>query len=162
MKQSTTARPPSFFWQGLCILLPVALLAVIGFVTLQQDRRQVLHEAETRAQELATQLNTRLAQMIAAALVEDRMPASGFREQLVEGRFASMHSANTSNLAKVTVVRQFAETINGEAVEKEFQRSLNFVSDATDDLWLQDGDVIRVPDQMDNFSSGSTECRLAP
>ena len=50
-----TARstPPRFLWQGLLILLPVAVLAVVGFVSIQQDRALAQHEAKERAQALA-------------------------------------------------------------------------------------------------------------
>jgi signal transduction histidine kinase len=44
---------PVFFWRGLLIVLPVVVLAAVGFVSLRQDRRLVEHEAIERAQDLA-------------------------------------------------------------------------------------------------------------
>jgi hypothetical protein len=48
--------PPAFFWHGLLILLPVALLAAVGFFSLRQDRRLAQREAAERAQALADQV----------------------------------------------------------------------------------------------------------
>ena len=41
-----------FAWQAVLILLPVLILAGVGFSFLRQDRALVRHEAEARAQEL--------------------------------------------------------------------------------------------------------------
>jgi signal transduction histidine kinase len=48
-------RKPSFFWQGVLILAPVLVLAIIGVVALTGDKRLVRHEAEVRAQDVADQ-----------------------------------------------------------------------------------------------------------
>jgi signal transduction histidine kinase len=50
------ARKPTFLWQGLLILLPVALLAVVGLSAIRQDRAAVRQEARQRAQELLSQM----------------------------------------------------------------------------------------------------------
>lgn len=47
---------PSFFWQGLLILLPVAGLVGVGLYSLHQDRRLAETEATERAQQLANSL----------------------------------------------------------------------------------------------------------
>ncbi|MDR3378341.1 MAG: HAMP domain-containing sensor histidine kinase, partial [Verrucomicrobiae bacterium] len=48
-----TAAPlpskPSFFWQGLCIVLPVAVLAVACLISLRQDERTAENDAHERA-----------------------------------------------------------------------------------------------------------------
>jgi TolA-binding protein len=49
-------RKPTFLWQAVLILLPVLLLAVVGFFSLRQDRLLVQHEAAERAQTLAGNL----------------------------------------------------------------------------------------------------------
>ena len=48
-----TRRQPRFLWQGLLIMLPVAVLAAVGLLALRQDRQLVRHEAAERAQALA-------------------------------------------------------------------------------------------------------------
>src|ERR1041385_6337716 len=49
-------RTPSFFWQGVLILLPACLLAALGLYSLRKDRLLVESEARTRAQQLADNL----------------------------------------------------------------------------------------------------------
>src|SRR5512146_3032292 len=56
MAQYDPTRKPSFLWQALLIVLPVVLLAVVGFVSLRQDRLLVQSEAAERAQALARNL----------------------------------------------------------------------------------------------------------
>ena len=47
------ARTPGFFWQGVLILLPTALLAAAGIWALRRDYMQTRAEARERAQTLA-------------------------------------------------------------------------------------------------------------
>ena len=49
----TRARTPGFFWQGVLILLPTALLAAAGIWALRRDYMQTRAEARERAQTLA-------------------------------------------------------------------------------------------------------------
>ena len=58
---------PSFFWQGLLILLPVAVLTVFGAMSLVQDEQTVEREARKRA-EGNVQI---LAKAIAASVDQD-------------------------------------------------------------------------------------------
>jgi signal transduction histidine kinase len=53
MAVSRTSRKPTFFWQGMLILLPVAVLAAIGWVSLRQDKILADHDARERAQTIA-------------------------------------------------------------------------------------------------------------
>src|SRR5690349_11244810 len=46
-------RQPTFFWQGVLIVLPVVVLAGAAFVSLRQDRILARHEATERAETLA-------------------------------------------------------------------------------------------------------------
>jgi signal transduction histidine kinase len=48
-------RPPTFFWQGLLILLPVLVLALMGIVSIRKDRALVLQEARESAKVSAQQ-----------------------------------------------------------------------------------------------------------
>ena len=47
---------PSFIWQPVLIVLPVIILAVVGFLFLRQDRSLVRQEAAERAQVLAEEM----------------------------------------------------------------------------------------------------------
>jgi signal transduction histidine kinase len=49
-------KPPSFFWQGLLILLPAALLAAAGLYALRRDRLLAEHEAAESARKAASEL----------------------------------------------------------------------------------------------------------
>ena len=58
-KQVSAARShdkPAFVWQAVLILLPVAVLAVIGWASLRQDKILAEHDARERAQSIADQL----------------------------------------------------------------------------------------------------------
>ncbi|HSY18213.1 MAG TPA: ATP-binding protein [Candidatus Acidoferrales bacterium] len=59
-EQPESARPekpsPTFFWQGVMILLPVAVLAVVSLVSLQQDERAAEAGARARAVQNAQSL----------------------------------------------------------------------------------------------------------
>jgi signal transduction histidine kinase len=51
MDRTDTGRRPSFFWQGLMILLPVTVLAVVGLYSLRQDEQAAEQAARKRAAE---------------------------------------------------------------------------------------------------------------
>ncbi len=53
MAQPGPKRNPTFFWQGLLILLPVGLLAAVGVFFVRQDKLLAEHEAVQRAQSIA-------------------------------------------------------------------------------------------------------------
>src|SRR5947208_2516512 len=57
MPAPANREQPAFFWQGLLIVLPVFVLAGMGFFSLRQDRILARHEAAERAQSLAEQLS---------------------------------------------------------------------------------------------------------
>jgi len=44
-------KKPRFFWQGVCVLLPVAILAVVSLVSLRHDERHAEADARNRAAE---------------------------------------------------------------------------------------------------------------
>src|SRR2546426_8620960 len=76
-----SARPAGFFWQGVLILLPTALLAGVGIWALRRDYVQTRQEAREQAQtfsdaaanHLWTELNN------AARLVTQERRWLGFR-----------------------------------------------------------------------------------
>jgi signal transduction histidine kinase/tetratricopeptide (TPR) repeat protein len=49
-------RKPTFLWQAVLILLPVIVLAAVGWASLRQDRILAQHEATERAQAIANDL----------------------------------------------------------------------------------------------------------
>ena len=53
MASPRTSRKPTFFWQGMLILLPVAVLAALGWASLRQDKILAEHDARERAQTIA-------------------------------------------------------------------------------------------------------------
>lgn len=62
-------RPsPGFFWHGLLILLPVALLAGVGLLLVREDQRLAEQDARQRADEILQQLAPGLARGVAEAL----------------------------------------------------------------------------------------------
>src|SRR5437588_11767099 len=53
MGPSRSNRKPTFVWQALLIVLPVAVLAAVGIFSLRQDKILAQHEANERAQTIA-------------------------------------------------------------------------------------------------------------
>ena len=60
MAAPRTSRKPTFLWQGVLILLPVAVLAVIGLASLRQDKILARHDAAERAQVVADDLASKI------------------------------------------------------------------------------------------------------
>lgn len=56
MAKSNPHSKPSFFWQGVWILLPVSLLAVVSLISLRRDERSAEQDARNRAAENAQAL----------------------------------------------------------------------------------------------------------
>jgi signal transduction histidine kinase len=55
-RQNSRRATPAFFWQGVLIMLPVAVLAVASLVSLRQDERAAENDARNRAGENARSL----------------------------------------------------------------------------------------------------------
>jgi hypothetical protein len=53
--RASRASQPSFFWQGLLIVLPVVVLAGAGLFSLRQDQAMARREATEKAQAFADQ-----------------------------------------------------------------------------------------------------------
>lgn len=66
-------RKPTFLWQGLLIILPVAVLAAVGFLSLRQDRRLAEREAAERAQVIADDLVERIWSQLAVTNLSGRL-----------------------------------------------------------------------------------------
>ncbi len=67
--------PPSFFWQGSLILIPVALLATAGFFSLYQEQRRVERDLKVEAieqcQVLASRIRSALTEAVKQAYGND-------------------------------------------------------------------------------------------
>jgi signal transduction histidine kinase len=55
-KKLITKPNPTFFWQGLLLVLPLLVLSAVGLVALRQDKKLAQQEASERAQSIADQL----------------------------------------------------------------------------------------------------------
>lgn len=72
-KPTSESRKPTFFWQGLLIVLPAVVLAVAGLNSMRQDKRMVEAQAKQRAQEIADEV----AEQIETALASTNDPGHG-------------------------------------------------------------------------------------
>jgi signal transduction histidine kinase len=79
--RAPSSGPRGFFWQGLFILLPVGLLAVVGFYSLRQDR--LLAETEAR------QTAQRHAELIARQVWDHLLSPKGKTERVRSFQFDS-------------------------------------------------------------------------
>ena len=78
MWRAHTNRKPAFFWQGVLIVMPVAVLATLGFVSLRQDRLLAQREAAERAQSLAEDLAPKIWNDLIAVKASDAPPGRSF------------------------------------------------------------------------------------
>src|SRR5437667_2899961 len=60
MAKSSSNKNPTFLWQALLIVLPISVLAVVGFFSLRQDKLLAQQEAQERAQAIADELRAQL------------------------------------------------------------------------------------------------------
>ncbi len=86
-------RRPTFFWQGLLIMLPVAVLAGVGLLSIRQDRLLAEHEAAERAQSIADDLLPRLWTELAGKPPDDPQTANAAFEVDSTGRLVFPPSA---------------------------------------------------------------------
>ncbi len=77
-REPSEKRTPGFFWQGCFILLPVAVLSIIGLLAVMQDRQAVENQARQRAQEIADET----AEELWAALTSASQTGAGGQQPL--------------------------------------------------------------------------------
>src|ERR1035437_9277396 len=77
-----TQRKPTFFWQGVLILLPVALMAGFGFWAILRERNAVEHEAQQRAKEMFQTLPSEFGRIAANRLTQFDGPKGGWFQYL--------------------------------------------------------------------------------
>jgi len=70
MDRTNSGRRPSFFWQGLMIILPVLVLAVVGLYSLRQDEQAAEQAARKRAADSAQSLARAVGDMAGEELSE--------------------------------------------------------------------------------------------
>ena len=68
MAKINPKRKPAFFWQGVLILLPVALMAAFGFWAILRQRNVVEQDARERAQEIVHSLPDDFGRLATALL----------------------------------------------------------------------------------------------
>jgi signal transduction histidine kinase len=76
---------PGFLWQGILILLPMALLAGVGLYSLRRDRAMVLEEARNRAVESLRAMTSDLGRQAAGQLTAFDLFASAWLDQQRNG-----------------------------------------------------------------------------
>ena len=74
MKPSKHPKRPVFLWQAVLILLPIGILAVLGFLFVRQDKLLVQQEAKERAQGLAEELLRSIRNQLGALSSPPRVP----------------------------------------------------------------------------------------
>ena len=60
MEKRRASRKPRFWWQALLILLPIAVLASVGLVSIRKDKSMALEEANERARAVAEDVLARV------------------------------------------------------------------------------------------------------
>src|SRR6185437_5679056 len=71
MSGERVQRKSAFVWQVVLILLPVVILAVIGWTSLRQDKILAEHDARQRAQAIADQLAPSLWTQLTSPVIEN-------------------------------------------------------------------------------------------
>jgi hypothetical protein len=203
-----TQRKPTFFWQGVLILLPVALMAGFGFWAILRERNAVEHEAQQRAKEMFQTLPSEFGRIAANRLTQFDGPKGGWfqylqwalspwpenknrkqwmidinESQIISNNLVTLRSAfpnwqagpvplvdfrlntngdlwfghptplrpptwlaalrSSSDLSRVQVTHKTGKS----AKPVVFTVDVSDSAQRNDDLWLQDGDVIEVPEK---------------
>jgi len=72
-------RQPTFFWRGALIVLPVIVLAVVGVVSLRQDKVLAQHQATERAQAIADDLAPKIWAALGKGTESDEFGPGAFQ-----------------------------------------------------------------------------------
>ena len=111
MRMGGKASKPSFLWQGLPVLLPVAIMAIVALLAIARDRAVVEAEARQRAEEIGRELQLSLERQWAPEM--NRFTALSFlaHENLDhQGRWPGNRSnadAVSTNLSTVLATWRF-------------------------------------------------------
>ncbi len=144
------ASKPSFFWQGVLILLPLIIMAGITLAAITQDRATVEREARRRAEEIAQQFRSSLEQRWAAELARlDALSSALLAQSSARQRWPGDAANLDAALTNYTVL---LSAWKADYPDLPFTNSLNYVD------FLPDGKVrfppgTDFPPQPASFSS---------
>jgi signal transduction histidine kinase len=135
------ASKPTFFWQGVLILLPVLLMAGFGIWAILRERKAVEQDARQRAQEILQSLTYNLGQRLAfrmgflALQSSDRSwipenAATGGAVQKWGAAGNLMPGAVTNNIASIASTNSSPWTSLSDQVWP-----MNFILDSNRDFW---------------------------
>jgi hypothetical protein len=111
MASSKNNPRPSFFWQGLMIVLPVTVLAVVGLFSLRQDEQAAEQAARKKAAENVASLARAVGDMAGEEIEQFLTLQSGWMEGLCS---ASENPTNTFPNEKLKVdVAKWEQTYPG-------------------------------------------------
>jgi signal transduction histidine kinase len=85
MPAANKQRRPTFFWQGVFILLPMALMSGFGFWAILQQRNAVEQDARVRAQEIVQSLPNEMGTAVAERLAFAEADKNGWFNFLQQG-----------------------------------------------------------------------------
>ncbi len=97
MTRARNRRKPTFLWQGVLILVPVAVLIAAGLWTLRQDRVAIEHDARLRAEPIAIATLTELKKQLQPISVTFREREAGRSRAVNSGRPEMWFELRTDN-----------------------------------------------------------------
>ncbi len=130
-------RKPSFFWQGVLILLPVTLMSAFGFWAILRQRNAVEQDARQRAAEIIQSLPNEFGRMFANRLTFYDVSKNGWFSYLQWGLAAwpddktrKQYLGDTNEVAIITrevadLKKAFPEWTNGSPPLVDFMLATN-------------------------------------
>ncbi len=101
-------RKPTFIWQAVLILLPVALMAGFGFWAILRERNAVEAQAQQRAREILSSLPDDFGRIAASRLTQFDGPKGGWFEYLRRGLAAwpedKTHNAFLNDTNEIAII----------------------------------------------------------
>jgi signal transduction histidine kinase len=105
MSASRQQKRPGFFWQGMLIVLPVLVMAIVAITAIRNDRVSVEREARQLGAATATSLAQTVAQEVGQQLENYREASLNFNNQ----RAATLSLTTTNDDASRQNIRQLIE-----------------------------------------------------
>lgn len=97
-------RRQAFFWQGVLILLPVALMAGFGFWAILRERNAADQEAQQRAREIVSSFSDKFGREVADGLTSATMALGSLNSPLTG---ASVWPTTTNRIKWIAVTNEF-------------------------------------------------------
>src|ERR1700722_19285201 len=85
MAEAYNQRKPTFFWQGVLIMLPVALMAAFSFWGILRERTAAEQEARQHAKEITRALPSEFGRIVANRITQFDGPKGGWYRYLQWG-----------------------------------------------------------------------------